>query len=247
RTQFARHHLGQYACLADSAMSAYLPTIAEFSCGLAPSGALKSPRLLYVSTDAGTQTLDHAEAELDAVRGILRDVAVTHLSGADATIEAVGNALPGHPFLHVTAHGSASAEAFASGVRLADGVLTLGHLADLQVARGELAVFLTCDSARGSAALPNEALHVAGAAMQTGYPNVVATSIPLRDSSAVTIATAIYTAVAGAREGEVGEAVARAMHDALAVIRDEPTCATDPLQWAPLAYFGWGCNEVAMP
>ncbi len=147
----------------------------------------------------------------------------------------------------MTAHGTSSGDALASGVRLADGVLTLGHLADLRVARGELAVFLTCDSARGSAALPNEALHVAGAAIQTGYPNVVATLIPLRDSSAVAIATAIYTAVANAGEGAVGDAIVRAMHHALAGIRDDPASATDPLQWAPLAYFGWGCDDVAVP
>ncbi len=98
RTQIASRQLGPYDCLANSVMSAYLPTIAEFSSGLASSDAPQSPRLLYVSTDAGTQTLDHAEAELDAVRGILRDVAVTHLSGADATIEEVRNALPGIPF-----------------------------------------------------------------------------------------------------------------------------------------------------
>jgi hypothetical protein len=248
RTQLARRHLGQYECLADNVLSAYLPTITEFSGDPDSSGASLAPgRLLYVSTDAGTQTLEHAEAEFDAVRGILRDVAITNLSDGDATIEAVRSALREHTFLHVTAHGATGGEAFASGLRLADGVLTLAHLADLHVARGELAVFLTCESARGDVTLPNEALHVAGAAMQAGYPNVIATSIPLRDSAAVSIATAVYTAVAGDYGGEVGDTVARALHDVLTVLRENPASATDPLQWAPLAYFGWGCDDVVVP
>jgi hypothetical protein len=117
----------------------------------------------------------------------------------------------------------------------------------LYVAKGELAVFLTCDSARGGVTLPNEALHVAGAAMQAGYPNVIATSLPLRDASAVPVATAIYTSVAGAGGGEVGDTVVRALHDVLTLLREDPASATDPLRWVPLAYFGWGCDDVTVP
>ncbi|MED5803055.1 CHAT domain-containing protein [Gordonia sp. Z-3] len=241
RRQLELPNRGQFECLADHVLSAYLPTIAESS---AREVSTPTRRLLYISTDADTDTLAHSDDEYTKVKELLSDTPMTELLHGDATVQAVQDALPHHPILHVTAHGvTRDGEAFASGFRLADGILTLGHLANSQVPHGRLATLLTCDSARGDVSLPNEALHVAGAVMQAGYPNIVAAAMPLRDSSAVPVAEAVYSVIERS-DGHLGQLIIEALHDAVAKLRRDPTSALDPLAWAPLAYFGWGCEAV---
>ncbi|MFT3832424.1 MAG: hypothetical protein QM711_03765 [Micropruina sp.] len=59
------------------------------------------------------------------------------------------------------------------------------------MADGELPVILTCDSAGRAPSVTHEALHVASAAQQAGYPEVIAATMPLRDQSADSVVTAL--------------------------------------------------------
>ncbi|WP_196763980.1 CHAT domain-containing protein [Mycobacterium avium] len=230
--------LGRWPSVAQRAMSSYLPTILAPT--RTPAGRTEPLRLLYVSTDAATGTLNYADAEYAAVRAALPTVPITEKRDHNATIDAVRNAIPDHRLLHVTAHGDLrDTDSLQSGFRLADGILSVSDLAECDVAAGELAVILACDSARGDVQLPNEALHVAGAAAQAGYAGIVAATMPVRDSSAVPVVTAVYEAVNTAQRG-LDAVAATALHHAVTDLRTDPITGADPLTWAPYAFFGWG-------
>jgi CHAT domain-containing protein len=222
-------------------MSAYLPTIRATA--RTPNRHTVPLRLLYVSTDAASKTLGYSAAEYAAVCAALPAVGTTELRDQNATIDAVLKAIPEHRLLHVTAHGELrDTDSLRSGFRLADGVLSVSDLAECDVAAGELAVILSCDSARGDVQLPNEALHVAGAAAQAGFAGVVAATMPVRDSSAVLVVTALYESVNGAQRG-LDAIAAAALHTAVTDLRSNPLTGADPLSWAPYAFFGWGTQR----
>jgi CHAT domain-containing protein len=232
---------GRWPSVAECATSSYLPTI--LATARTPNGQTRPLRLLYVSTDGATGTLGYSDAEYAAVRAALPAVEITEQRDHNATIDAVRTAIPDHRLLHVTAHGELrDTDSLQSGFRLADGVFSVSDLAECDVAAGELAVILACDSARGDVQLPNEALHVAGAAAQAGFAGVVAATMPVRDSSAVPVVTALYEAVSNAQRG-LDVIAAAALKTAVTDLRSDPLTGADPLTWAPYAFFGWGTQR----
>jgi hypothetical protein len=232
---------GRWPSVAERATSSYLPTV--LAAGRTPNCHARPLRLLYVSTDAATRTLGYSAAEYAAVSTALPTVGMTDLRDHDATIDAVRKAIPEHRLLHVTAHGELrDTDSLQSGFRLADGVFSVTDLAECDVAAGELAVILACDSARGDVQLPNEALHAAGAAAQAGFAGVVAATMPVRDSSAVPVVTALYEAVNRAQQS-IDTIAAAALHAAVTDLRSDPLTGADPLSWAPYAFFGWGTQR----
>lgn len=228
-------------CVPDRVISSYLPKI--LPAGRIHSDHRGTARLLYVSTDEAAARLDHLSAERKAVNRVLQTLPVKKLQDAQATVRAVQRHIPKSRFLHITAHGVLSDDdSFLAGFRLHDGTFTLGQLADCDVVDGELAVILTCDSAAGSLRSPNEALHVAGAAQQAGYPDVVAATMPLRDQSAVAVVTALYREL-DASPNTIRATVATTLHQAVTNIRQSAETGPDPLAWVPYAHFGWGLPD----
>lgn len=238
-TQHARRDTSAPSCLQDLVTSSYFPTI------LAPrpgrtAQASDAGHLLYVATDASVADLGHLAREREAVRAALAVVEIEELVDEDATIEALRAAIPECRFLHVAGHGSpALDDSLEAGFHLANGLFTLRDLATCEAESGQLAVVLTCDSATGDVQSPNEALHVAGAAHQAGFPDVVAAMLPLRDSSTVPVVTAIYR-VLGADPCAGGHAIAKALDEAVRSLRIDAATAPDPLAWVPFAHFGAG-------
>lgn len=122
---------------------------------------------------------------------------MTRLFDDDATVAAFRAALPECTLLHVSAHGRLDPDdSFEAGIDLADGRFTLRDLAASRADAGRLAVLLACESASGDFEAPDEALHAAGAAQQAGFAEVVAATLPVRDSSVVPFVTRLYAAVA---------------------------------------------------
>ncbi|ORM37385.1 hypothetical protein BFL43_04300 [Williamsia sp. 1135] len=241
--QIARANSEEWPCLADIAISAYLPTVWSLDVARSSNETSAVKGLLYLATDSigGIKAIP---AEYQAVSDSLPSIPITPLLDADVTVDAVREAITRHRYLHVTAHGHLDENSVESGIRLRDGTFTLGELADGQVPGGELAVLLSCDSASGDVRLPNEALHLAGAARQAGYREVVAATMPLRDSSTIPVVNAIYSTLNRASQHRPGDAIVRAMHQAVDSLRRGRVTALDPLSWAPYAFFGWGLAHV---
>lgn len=240
--QLARR-TGVSARLQDLVESSYLPTILMRR----PERPEDKPRtgdLLFVATDAEREDLNHLEAEHEAVVRALGHVRVQELINEDATVAALRAVLPSCRHLHIAGHGvSTETDALHAGFRLTDGVFTLRDLASCEVPGGELAVLLTCDSASGDVQSPNEALHVAGAAHQAGFTDVVAALMPVRDSSAVQLVTGLYQALDADPES-MSAIVPSALNATVDQLRQAPGTGTDPLAWVPYAHFSAGFHPM---
>ena len=232
-----REHPERWPSVQDRAVSSYLPTVrlVDPQPG-AKGGALDA--VLHVSVDVDGR-LRSLEAERRAVDEALPGARLTRLFDNDATVAAFRAALPECTLLHVSAHGRLNPDdSFEAGIDLVDGRFTLRDLAASRADAARLAVLLSCESASGDFEAPNEALHAAGAAQQAGFAEVVAATLPVRDSSVVPFVTRLYAAVtAEPTDGALAPVVARAVAGAVDALRLEPKYAVDPLSWVPYAHF----------
>lgn len=218
-------------------ISSYLPTILLVdSHPEAENGPLDT--VLHVSVDPSEQLIS-LEDERQVIDNALPQAHINHLFDDSATISAFRAALPECTLLHVSAHGWLDRnDSFEAGIDLFDGRFTLRDLAASRADKGQLAVLLTCDSASGDFTTPNEALHVAGAAQQAGFKEVVAATLPVRDDSVVPFVTTLYADItAEPVDKTFAPAVAQAMTDAVDKLRMDSRYAVDPLSWVPYAHF----------
>lgn len=218
-------------------ISSYLPTILLVdSHPEAENGPLDT--VLHVSVDPSEQLIS-LEDERQVIDNALPQAHINHLFDDSATISAFRAALPECTLLHVSAHGWLDRnDSFEAGIDLFDGRFTLRDLAASRADKGQLAVLLTCDSASGDFTTPNEALHVAGAAQQAGFKEVVAATLPVRDDSVVPFVTTLYAGItAEPVDKTFAPAVAQAMTDAVDKLRMDSRYAVDPLSWVPYAHF----------
>ena len=232
-----RENPSRWPSVQDRAVSSYLPTVR--SVGPRPGGKGRAlDAVLHVSVDVDGQ-LRSLEAERRAVDEALPGARMTHLFDDDATVAAFRTALPECTLLHVSAHGRLDPDdSFEAGIDLADGRFALRDLAASRADAGRLAVLLACESASGDFEAPDEALHAAGAAQQAGFAEVVAATLPVRDSSVVPFVTHLYAAIAAEpTDGAFAPVVARAVAGAVDALRLEPQYAVDPLSWVPYAHF----------
>lgn len=224
------------ATVPDRVISSYAPTL------LGPRRANGhrddvGGRLLCVATDAGAGDLTHLPAEVETLRSVLVGVDRVELLGPDATVGALREAIPQCAYLHIAGHsGPPAPDSLKKGFEVADGVFTLQDLAACRSAAGSLAVLLTCDSAAGDPQSPNQALHVAGAAHLAGFPDVVAATLPVRDSATVEVVTELYSALSRA-PGRAAVIVPAALDRAVRSLRLDPATGADPLSWVPFAHY----------
>ena len=218
-------------------ISSYLPTILLVdSHPEAENGPLDT--VLHVSVDPSEQLIS-LEDERQVIDNALPQAHINQLFDDNATISAFRAALPECTLLHVSAHGWLDRnDSFEAGIDLFDGRFTLRDLAASRADKGQLAVLLTCDSASGDFTTPNEALHVAGAAQQAGFKEVVAATLPVRDDSVVPFVMTLYAGItAEPVDKTFAPAVAQAMTDAVDKLRMDSRYAVDPLSWVPYAHF----------
>ena len=168
----------------------------------------------------------------------------THLLGPAATRQAVLDALPAHPWLHLSCHGiQHPADASLSAFLLHDQPLTLADLAALDLQQTDLAYLAACQTAAGDLRLLDEALHLAAALQLTGYRHVLATLWSISDAAAPHIAEAIYAHLLHSDSGHPSPAsqpeaarAAYALHHAVTRLRQ--ALPGEPLLWAPYIHLG---------
>lgn len=218
-------------------ISTYLPTILVVD-SHPEAENVPLDTVLHVSVDPSEQLIS-LEDERQAIDNALPQAHINHLFDDNATISAFRAALPECTLLHVSAHGWLDRnDSFEAGIDLFDGRFTLRDLAASRADKGQLAVLLTCDSASGDFTTPNEALHVAGAAQQAGFKEVVAATLPVRDNSVVPFVTTLYAGItAEPADKTFSPAVAQAVTDAVDELRMDSRYAVDPLSWVPYAHF----------
>ncbi|MCB5167761.1 CHAT domain-containing protein [Streptomyces bambusae] len=198
-------------------------------------------RLLAVdaSHSPGLPVLPHAREEAGRVAG--RVPGATLLAGEGASRRAVLDALPDHGFLHFSGHGSQDPADSAGGAlychdHAGAGPLTASDIARLRLSGARLAFLSACETARGSAGLPDEAVHLAGALQLAGFGHVVAAQWVVGDASALRAVAEFYEGLAlpGAA-GLDADRAARALHAAVQGLRE---AGEHPLWWAAYVHTG---------
>jgi CHAT domain-containing protein len=92
-----------------------------------------------------------------------------------ATIQMVSQRLPKASMLHLACHGIQDPMPLESGFCLRDGRLTIAELMRLKSPDASFAFLSACESAKGSKAQADQAVHLASAMLFAGFKSVVAT------------------------------------------------------------------------
>ncbi len=119
----------------------------------------------------------------------------THLLGGEAaTKEAVLEALPDYPVLHLSCHGFANpAEPLESGLLMAhDELLSLRDVQALRLERARLAVLSACETRLPGTDLPDEVIALPTGLVQAGVPGVVGSLWSVLDLSTAMLMVRFY-------------------------------------------------------
>jgi len=192
------------------------------------------PRSLVVAVSRAWDriALPAVARETAAVRQILPDARI--LADAEATADAVLEAIPGLDWLHLACHGQQDPTAPSDGhLRMHDGPLTVRRLAQQHGTSGQLAVLTACETIRGGPELSDEVITVAEAVQLAGFRHVVGTLWASRDSIAARFVDAFYADLA--KSGRHADDSARALHRVLISLRRR---YSSPMMWAPFAHLG---------
>nr|WP_240981345.1 CHAT domain-containing protein [Streptomyces sp. N502] len=164
----------------------------------------------------------------------------TVLTGREATREKLLTTLPTHPYLHFSGHGTQDPTDSSGGaLYLHDheqsGPLTITDISRLRLTDAQLAYLSACETARGAAAVPDEAAHLAGTLQLAGFTHVVAAQWAVDDACALKVADTFYAGLTTPDHRITPDRAAQALHTAVQRLRHENR---DPLWWAAYVHTG---------
>jgi tetratricopeptide (TPR) repeat protein len=227
----------------DRVISSYTPTLGSLVRARSHRPS-RRPRLLAVGVAAvpGNDQTTTPSTDLPGVRSELSVLSELFGDGhtlraeEQAVTPAVLSALPSHPWVHFACHGMHDPDDPASShLVLYDGPLSVTSIAEQDLSGAELAFLSACHTARGTSALADEAIHLAAAFQLAGFQHVVGTLWSLADGPAPDITRDFYQALKTSDQGTGGSA--RALHDAVQRLRQDPTHASR-LNWACYVHVG---------
>ncbi|QKV95838.1 CHAT domain-containing protein [Streptomyces sp. NA02950] len=232
----AGHHTRPGDSVLDRAVSSYTPTLRALLHSRAhPVTARRTALAVAMPETPGHAPLPRTVDEAGALAA--RTGGAAPLVGAAATREAVLAALPGAAVAHFACHaGSDPADPAASHLLLHDGPLSLTAISALHLDGAELAYLSACGTARGSARLADEAIHVASAFQLAGYAQAVATLWEIGDGVAAEVAAGFHGALDGALDAADRLPGALALHTVTRRMRE--AMPGEPWTWAALLHAG---------
>jgi tetratricopeptide (TPR) repeat protein len=141
------------------------------------------------------------EFDLAATYDELEAVQIAHpeaslITGADATVSAVGSLIERAGLLHFACHSNLDPNSlYESGLHLADGTLTIGRLLaeyppKLRAAR--LVILSSCESAVVDPGCPDQAVGLPAAFIYSGAGTVIATLWPVSDAATAVLMSDFY-------------------------------------------------------
>ncbi|MFD6586623.1 CHAT domain-containing protein [Streptomyces anulatus] len=235
----AGHHRDGGPDLLDRVVSSTTPTIRAL--GHARAGRRderNEPRMLVVAMPhtPDAPDLPGAQAEADHLAALLPGATV--LVGADATRDAVLDALPASGWAHFACHGysdpdnpSDSHLALHDHDRAPFRVLDLSRL---RLRNAEFAFLSACDTARTTARLSDEAIHPSAAFQIAGFSQVVGTLWRVDDAVAPAFSRQIYDELIADRSGAL--CASAAVHRTVRRLRT--TYPNLPSVWAAHVHAG---------
>jgi hypothetical protein len=180
--QLPLHAAGVYTgknqvCCSDYFVSSYTPSIAALL------HAQKSLQPVHRSDATTLLVAVHQPLQGTALPMTRKeaDVVQKHVSMSSEVIQAstcneVLEHIQAASIVHLACHGTQNpSDALQSGFHLEDGLLSVSKLMELQLPRAFLAVLGACETAKGDATQPDQAIHLAAAMLFAGFKSVVAT------------------------------------------------------------------------
>ncbi|MEU6985216.1 CHAT domain-containing protein [Streptomyces sp. NPDC046324] len=182
----------------DRVVSSYTPTLRALDrarhAPASAAGGLPSPLIVTLADTPGAPSLPGASQEAELLRGLFP--AHVELAGPDATVEAVRQALPAHPWVHFSCHGVSEPDRPSeSGLILHDGRLTARDAAEQRPREAVLAVLSACSTSQGGFTLPDESVQLSASFQLAGYAHVIGTLWPVADKVATRLTEELYTAL----------------------------------------------------
>jgi tetratricopeptide (TPR) repeat protein len=174
----------QKSCF-DHVVSSYTPTLSALLHAQAEPTSItrESISMLLIAEDsAGNSempTLVNVDREVLCVEEIAqgaRCASVSKAVGAAATTQTVSKRLAAANFVHFACHGIQDrSDALKSGFSLHDGMLTVTELFRLHTSKAQFAYLSACETSKGDARQPDQAVHLAASMLFAGFKSVVAT------------------------------------------------------------------------
>ncbi|MBQ0903341.1 CHAT domain-containing protein [Micromonospora sp. U21] len=200
----------------------------------ARSEPVDSALVVGMSQTPGLADLPGVAQEEEIVRRHLPRVRA--LLGPAATPAAVLAALPDQPVVHLSCHGTQDLRAPAWGrLTLAGGPLHVRDLWRPAGRPGALAVLSACETVRGGAALPDEALTLGTAFQLAGFRHVIGALWSISDALTVRLCADLYAGLA-VPGGIAPERAAVALHRSVRRLR--AALPGRPDTWAGYAHLG---------
>jgi CHAT domain-containing protein len=228
-------------------ISSHLTTLASFfwmqeKNQLSPTGLFKFLAIGLTDTP-GQFHLPETRNEVTMAIEIVRsagcpDKDIVHLSGFDATVDRISNALETSSWVHFACHGMQDhILGMKSAFALYDSELELGQISLRHLSNGQFAFLSVCNAASGLQDLPGEAMHLAAGLQFTGFQSVIASiwSISNKDAPIVANHTYKYLFRNGFSRRDPTEA-ATALNRAVSRLREDPEVTLD--RWIPFIHFG---------
>lgn len=169
----------------DYCVSSYVPTLTALLNARQnlPTSSLAGATALLVAEprSPGLKTLDNAIDEVKKAAIVLSPMNRVVLGTAESTKEgvrtqAVLDALPQAAVFHLACHGEQDlGDPLRSSFCLRDGRLTVGALMKLDLKNALFAYLSACETAKGDAEQPDQAVHLAATMLFVGFRSVVAT------------------------------------------------------------------------
>lgn len=185
----------------------------------------------------GFNPLPGTAQELNRIKKQARDFHYTQLDGELATVNAVLGAMENHDWIHLACHASQStSDPTASAFHLYDGTLSLADIMKKSFKNAGLAFLSACQTAKGDADLPDEAVHLAAGMLMAGFPAVIATMWSIRDEDGPLIAEEVYAVLMEGGKPDSRQA-AQALHKAVGRLREEVGEKAFTL-WVPYIHLG---------
>ena len=174
--------------LSSHLVSSYTPTLGALINARGSSAALSRRELKVllaaVSRAENWTPLLFTHSEIASIQEVIPSRAIIHMPGpsamldqsACATATDVLEKVPGATILHLACHGYQSpVNPLDSGFVMQDGMLTVSRLMALHLPRAFLAFLSACETARGDARQPDQAIHLASTMLFAGFKSVVGT------------------------------------------------------------------------
>ncbi|CAE7200089.1 unnamed protein product [Rhizoctonia solani] len=223
----------------DYVISSYTPTLTALLAST-PSTLSCNSQVLSIGqpNTPGHNELPGTITELKHIKAHVENRAgYSELTGAQATAEAVLNAMEQHDWVHLACHAHQNVyDPTKSGFFLHDGTLDLVAINRRSFKNKGLAFLSACQTAKGDETLPNEAVHLASGMLMAGYSSVIATMWSVGDTEAPFVADKVYGQLM--KTGTLGNGEAgRALHDAVEALRGR-VGEKDFGLWVPFIHIG---------